>query len=274
MKYKLSKAAEVAFNAVVQKMQSGDLSDMIDVLDKRISLPDDAPARKWTYRNQLLAYTTSQGELDCRGYRQWQEVGRQVPRGGGITAYILGPDLYKKENEETGETEWHLYGYHSIHVFPYSRTEGEPIEAYEVPEAPPLLDVAERIGLQVRWEPLLVELGHFKPHSKEIAVGTHDVKTFFHELCHAGHQEVIGKELQGGQDLHQEAVAELGATVLMQYYGLGDRTGNCWEYIASYSDDDKDVLGNVLTASLDVAKVLAYLLGQEAPKENGHGETK
>lgn len=64
--------------------------------------------------------------------------------------------------------------------------------------------------------------------------------------------------LKGGQCTGQETIAEFTAAVLMRLYGLGDRSGNCWRYIAGYA---KDPLRAIVRALTTVEKVLALLLG-------------
>ena len=75
---KLSPKAQAALDRVVNKFKQGDLSPITEVV--RLRLGSEAPASRWTFSNQVLAYAQT-GELDCRGYRQWQQVGRQVKKG-------------------------------------------------------------------------------------------------------------------------------------------------------------------------------------------------
>ena len=49
---KLSANAQAALDTVVEKFQSGDLSDVVKVAG--IRLAEDAPARKWTFSNLRL----------------------------------------------------------------------------------------------------------------------------------------------------------------------------------------------------------------------------
>jgi hypothetical protein len=255
MFFKLSKKAQAGLDEVIDRFQHGDIGPVVDVLQLRLQLPADAPARQWTFTNQVLAYAQS-GCLDCRGYVQWQSVGRQVQKGTH-GAFILGPCLKTVEDEETGEKKQVLTGFTGISVHPLTHTEGDPIPEYEPAELPPLLDVAARMGVSVTWQPLPPDRnGEYAPDRDAINVGTHDTKTFFHELAHAAHKRVKGT-LKGGQDVTQETVAELVATVLMHLYGLGDRTGGCWQYVRLYSDEP---LQAMLHALHDVEQVLAVLL--------------
>jgi hypothetical protein len=51
------------------------------------------PSSNWSMGNQLLMLLA--GTSDARGYKQWQEVGRQV-RLHSKAFYILGPVIIKK----------------------------------------------------------------------------------------------------------------------------------------------------------------------------------
>jgi hypothetical protein len=175
---------------------------------------------------------------DCRGYKQWQEVGRQVKKGSKA-AYILGPRLVKIEDEETGEEKQIVTGFFSIPVFPYDDTEGESlIEEDQTPrEMPPLYDVAQAWGINIDYCPLPQGVrGSFNPGKNSIKLGTANVKTFFHELAHAAHGKI--EALNHGQDSKQETIAEFTACVLMKLYTGEDYSGNSWQYIESYNPND------------------------------------
>ena len=100
MFFKLSDKAQTSLDQVIERFKQGDLAPVVDVLQMRLRLPADAPARTWTFSNQVLAYAQT-GCLDCRGYKQWQEVGRQVQKGTH-GAFILGPRLTTVEDDKTG----------------------------------------------------------------------------------------------------------------------------------------------------------------------------
>lgn len=254
---RLSAKAREALDKVIAQFKSGDLSPVVRIARlQRREGDKPSPSSRWSMSNQIMAFIQT-GELDCRGYRQWQSVGRQVQKGSKA-AYILGPILVKVENEETGETAQALKGFKSIAVFPLGATKGDPLPEFDYTprELPPLLDVAKRLGTNVTWVPTLVNLGSSKTDGSEIKLGSHSPAVFFHELAHAAHAKLDGK-LKGGQDSHQEAVAEFTATVLMQLYGFGDHTGNCWKYVQHLSADP---LVAILKALSAVEKVLNLLL--------------
>jgi len=89
-------------------------------------------------------------------------------------------------------------------------TEGDSLPDYSPPEPPSLWDVARRFAEDVKYRPFVGKYyGHFDLGKKEIALNTHDVLTFFHELAHAVHHQLMPGGLKGGQHAGQEVVAEL-----------------------------------------------------------------
>lgn len=257
----LNEKARNALQEVVRKFQSGDVSPLVEV----VKVMADIPARKWTFSNRVLAFFQT-GTIDCRGYRQWQEVGRYVIKGAQAS-YILAP-MHKTvtvKDEETGEekTELVLIGFKGVPVFPVHMTEGKPLDYRVEPrQLPPLFEVSQRLGIQVKWDVTEDSYGAFFQNQKEIVLGTHDPYVYFHELAHAAHSQL--EELKGGQDAMQETVAELTACVLMHMYGLGDRTGNAWRYIEHYA---KDPIVAITKALDKVGKVLDVIFGEEKKDE-------
>lgn len=245
----LSEKATQSLQKVITQFQENDLSPITRVLS--LQLPQDAPARNWTLSNQVLAAAQTHS-LDCRGFQQWKEVGRQVKKGARA-GFILYPKTYTKENDK-GEKETHLAGFGTVPVFGVDDTEGAEIAAYTPRALPPLMDVAMILGINVAYTPMFGALGYCTTDNRKIALGTHDEAVFFHELAHALHN--LFEKSQGGQDPHRETVAELTAAVLMQLYGVRDHTGNAWQYISSYNADP---LKAITMALGDVEKVLNKL---------------
>ena len=251
---KLSEQAQAALGQVVERFKTGDLSPIVEVA--RIELPADCPTSKWTLNNRILAYMQT-GSLDCRGYAQWKEVGRYVKRGSKA-AYILAPHLVTIEDEETGEREKRLCGFLAVPVFPYHVTGGDKMAEvdYTPRELPPLVEAARELGVKVTWQPLPESrLGDCSISGEKINVGTADPAVFFHELAHAAHARLNGK-LKGGQHADQETVAEFTAAVLMELYGLGDRSGNAWRYIQGYNADPIKAVMQALSTVEQVLKLL------------------
>ena len=251
-KMKLSDKAQASINKVIKRFKSGDLSSISSVV--RIELDQFAPARKWSLSKKILAFTQAE-ELDCRGFRQWQNMGGQV-RKGSSAVYIFRPHTIKNTTKD--EKENICVGFSPVAVFPASCTSGdEELPGYKPAELPPLTEVAQKFGIAVSYVPVTPEkLGDCKADGSKIRLGSHNPRIFFHELSHAIHARIKGK-LTGGQQVNQETIAEFTTAVLMDFYGLGDHTGNAWEYISQYADDPIVAITKALGT---VEKVLATLL--------------
>lgn len=258
--YGLTDKGRAAMNAMVQRFQQSTVSDLVKVALTPVS--PKAPCNRWTFRNQVFAYFMTSC-ADSRTYKQWQSSGRQVQKGASA-GYICTPAPVMKKDEQTGEKtkEVAFMRYSWAAVFPVTCTEVFDPDLddtdYTPRQYPPLMKVAQEFGLTVKYAPLLDAYGHIKPDKRELVLSTHDFKTFFHELAHEAHRQVLGA-IKGGQDAHQETVAEFSAAILMELYFQEDRSGNCWRYIKGYNDDPiKAVMG----ALKDVGKVLDLILGK------------
>lgn len=224
-------------------------------------LENDVPARKWSFLNQLAILTSNTS--DARGYKQWKEVGRYVKQGSK-TVHILAPRIVKwKEEDENGEEVevTRVKGFFSIPVFRYEDTEGDPLPSLE-PQDPPLLkDVADKMGLSVKYAGFLGHYyGAYDQRTDEIELATHDVPTFFHELAHATDKRLNG-ELQSGQQWDQECVAELCAATLARLYNLDDTTGTSYNYIKHYAEREGLSAAQACVKVLKwTEKVIRYLL--------------
>jgi hypothetical protein len=256
----LHSKAQAQLERLVEAFKSGEIGEVV----RRTVIPAaDVPCSKWSLCNRVIVSLA--GTDDARGYRQWQEVGRHVKKGAKAL-YILVPWIVKKkDDEEDDEGTKVLRGFLGKAVFRYEDTEGEPIERSEVdpPTYPPLYEVAERLGLKVKYQGHQGDaFGYFAPGRKQIVLETHDQKTFWHELGHAAHERVKG-QLKGGQDPKEEAVAELTATVIAGLYG-SDWSGNCWRYLEEYSQNP---LGLCLSVLSEVEQVLAEIFDLKSQEE-------
>lgn len=255
----LSAKAQESFDRVIRRFQSGDLSPIRQVA--RIRLDPNAPACKWSLSNRIMAYVQTD-ELDCRGFKQWQDVGRSVKKGSRA-AYILRPHIIKQSQDknEDQEEKTMCTGFSPVPVFAISDTEGnEALPIYEPREIPPLLDVAQKFGIAVSYVPATPnKLGDTDTKGQRIRLGTQDPSIFFHELAHAIHARLAG-ELKGGQHNDQETIAEFTSAVLMDFYGYQDKSGNAWAYISGYA---KDPLVAITRAMGTVEKVLAVLIDND-----------
>lgn len=252
---KLSTKAQASINKVIVKFQNGDISPITNVA--RIQLDPSAPARYWSLSNKVISFIQS-GELDCRGFKQWEKVGRRIKKGSQAV-YILRPLIIKNNNEDNGnEEEYICIGFSSVPVFAASSTEGDkPLANYQPQDYPDLMDIAKRFNISVDYVPVLADrLGDCSTDGKTIRLGSHNPSIFFHELAHSIHARIDG-ELMAAQSVEQEVIAEFTATVLMDLYGYSDHTGNAWHYIGSYA---KDPLVAISKAMGTIEKVLQILL--------------
>ncbi|MBU1747325.1 MAG: hypothetical protein KKA73_06520 [Chloroflexi bacterium] len=250
---KLSPKAQAALNQVVARFQSGDLGPIIRLAQLKIS--GDAPMATWSLCNQVLVYALTHS-LDCRGYRQWQAVGRQVQQGAHA-AFILVPLVKTERDRATGQETTQVYGFRTVPVFPYEATAGDECStvAYEPATLPPLLDVAQALGIDVSWTPLAGAAGNCSLDGQRVKLGSHDAFAWFHELAHAAHARLNGR-LKPGQHADQEAVADFTAVVLAALYDCGDYTGHAWDYIRLYHPDP---LTAITRAVSTVEQVLVLL---------------
>jgi hypothetical protein len=256
---KLSDKAKESLQVVIQKFQAGDLSPLVDVVMLARRPDDTMPAARWSLGNRVLAYVQSGGQLDCRGFRQWEQVGRKVKKGGrGV--FILAPSTIKIEQD--GEADVRVVGFHTLAVFALSETEGDDLARvdYAPAQLPPLADVAQRLGVTLDYA-AMPEEGHaamYVPKHDAIVMGTHSRQVFWHELAHAAHAR-IAAPTHRGKVADKEVVAEFTACVLSALYGE-DYSGNAWRYISEYADDP---LTAIYKALADVEKVLDLLLGED-----------
>jgi hypothetical protein len=263
-KKKLSPKAQEALAQVIERFQDGDLGPLVVVA--RIQVPEDSPAANWSLGNRTLAYIQT-GELDCRTFKQWKDVGRwpkpaQERNGNGI-AYLWRPIHKTIVDEETEEERRILIDFWPFHVFAYSATDGdEHAFTYEIKEMPPLYEVAKAMGLGVKWGPQLRSLGSYNLRDREIGMGANDVQTFFHELAHAVRHR-LDPEMQGGQDSEEETIADFTGCVLAAMYGA-DYSRNCWDYISQYNDDPLKAISEAISS---VEGVIALI--EEIAKDNG-----
>ena len=211
--------AESAASQILEAFQTGNLPQALAPIF--IRRKDNVPCRAWSWSNQLLAALN--GTSDARGYRQWQEVGRQVKKGEKSFP-ILVPIVRKRttENRETGQEEetTYLAGFTSAPVFGIEQTEGDPLPAPDPEVATwldslPLLKVAREWGLSIdayNGRPG-APLGKYR-HGRGIALGVQNLSTWAHEMCHAA-DDRLGNLRERGQHWRSETVAELGGAILL-----------------------------------------------------------
>lgn len=223
------------------------------------------PSSKWSLGNQLLMLCA--GTEDGRGFDQWKQVKRYVKKGARAF-YILGPIYINKPKEDKlEETESVLVGFKRIPIFRFEDTDGAPLEVYKPRTLPPLLDVAKKWGLEVKYELLGSANGAFSEKSKTIYLATENIGTFFHELGHAAHAKI--EKLKPGQDPEQEAIAQLTSCTLSRIYGYNDDSYTI-RYVSTYAETHtpRAAAQLALRVLAKVQKVIGLILDDAVPKEN------
>ena len=251
--------AEKAMQEVIQKFQTGELSEIIKIAT--FVLPASWPSAKWSMGNKMLAYVQAR-TLNARGFQAWKEVKRQVKKGAH-SIYIWAPRIIKKM--ENGEEKTQLIGFIPVAVFPIETTEGEILKDDMTPrQLPPLFEVAARMGVNVKFQPVAPDrfgdCGH-----ELINLGTDDPRVFWHELAHAAHQ-ATDPEYKDRSSQYKEVIAEFTACVIANLYGY-DYSGNSWEYLKMFSSDP---LKAIMKAGHHIDQVLNLILAQEEVAECPH----
>ncbi len=216
---------------IIDKFKTGEIPEAIAMASYPVP---DIPSAKWSFTNRTLMFLSGTG--DARGYRQWQDVNRNVKKGAKAI-YILIPCFGKSDEDE--ESKQILRYFKASPVFPMEVTEGDPLDyqQIELPELP-LIKRADEWGISVKAVPgNYLYRGYYSPTLQQIGLATPEEKVFFHELAHAGHEKVNGN-LKPGQNPLQEIVAELSAQALCRLVGknLADTTGNSFKYIERYAE--------------------------------------
>jgi len=252
--------------------------DALDRIAAHIIPRDDRPCGRWSLLNRFIV---KHGKTeDARGFEQWNKLNRKVKKGCKAL-YILVPLKVPKESTDTNgkkKTDMILIGFKRFPVFRMEDTEGDPIQYPDfTPKVlPPLLNVAKTWGLDIKYGPDFFgthALGYYGIESKDIKLMSHDVKIFFHELAHAGHEKVMGAKLKPGSDAQQEIVAEFVSCVLLRLYGFKGE-GNAYDYIAHYAEaDKKDVLGACTKVLSTVEKIMKAIVAVETGEDNEDADT-
>lgn len=217
------------------------------------------PAANWSFGNQAMCIFTT-GELDCRGFNQWKNIGRSVIKGARAT-YILIPIFSKHDKNVPEGFDVDLIGFRACPVFPYSVTDGEPL-LLNVPEKlPEFADVAEKLGISVKYDYQSGSYGVFCPDKKEIKLITEHPQVMLHELAHGVHYMVdeTAKEMERAK---KECIVELCACTLACLYNLPCNLGFSQEYIKSYKGKNQFYLYGLLnTCGKIVEKIIAVKSG-------------
>ena len=235
---------------------------------------DNRPCWNWTLKNRILM--VMQGTFYARNIIQWNAINRTIVTNSKAI-YIIKPRIEygcMKCTKKEKQNVWLIYqkskqsfvcnkckfssdyvkiadtsdadvlkrirGYGCQPEFRIEDTVGESIPEYKPAKIPPLVDVATKwnIGIKYKMDPTHRTMGSFRLETNDIHLGTENAGIFFHEISHAADNILLekkGKHLKGGQDTVQEAVAQLSACVLSELYGTGSTKAFTFEYLRQYS---------------------------------------
>lgn len=217
------------------------------------------PSDSWSLTNRLIMQAIGETQ-DARTYKQWQQVERFVQKGAKAF-YIYAPHIVKKKDENNNEKE-ELVGFIAVPVFAIEDTKGKPIEYpdYTPPILPPLLNVAEALGIEVKWRPVKYgAYGFYSITENSITLSCHDFGVYYHELAHA--INATFEDLSLDRD-KSEIVAETTASVLSAMTGVTGHEFHSYEYIKAYCEDksEKGVLGKINAVLTTVEKIVNIVL--------------
>ena len=224
-----------------QLLNSDNISGFLE--KKLFKFPDTVPCTKWSMLNQFRMFMLN--SMDCRGFKQWQEIGRHV-KAGSKSAKILVPifkefpktdDSGKSVNGPDGKPVKNRYiaYFKEIPVFKAEDTDGEPLDYQEDldnvrkmdPSVLPLADIAESLNIPVKYDLSSSEFGSYSyrlnlldgAEKKEIRLCTDAEQTFYHELSHAIDHILIGDSFPNSDRPLKEITAEFTACYLASVYG-------------------------------------------------------
>ena len=261
---KFYRKAQVAAETVVNAFETGRIPSALAQVF--ITREDDSPCRKWSWRNQLLVALA--GHADARGFKQWKGVGRSVRKGEHARCHILVPVMVKKDDD--GE-DTRLVGFTSSAVFGLTQTDGDPLPTGDPAldawlDALPLRALAESWGLAIQTYngETSSALGWYA-YGSSIALGTKNLSTWAHELCHAA-DDRLG-ELMGSNKPDREVVAELAGATLLECLGhhVESDPGGAWGYVLRQCEGKREKALSACNRLLErVCNAVSLILDESA----------
>lgn len=270
---------EKARSVIDQLVKAFDTPEsLVDTITRATLIPNNSPCVKWGPYNRFIV--ALRGTSDARGFRQWQESGRKVKKGGKAIL-ILVPRFKKVENDDGEGEEEHqvLIGFVAAPVFTVEDTEGEPLPEYEPPELPRLRAVADSLGVSVNYTGAVSDR-IFGVYSRDkggepgkITLYSHDLATFYHELAHALHHRTgkIRDSRQAADKRANEVVAEVAGAVLVNIFEGQEVGHQAISYIKGYSAKKKHLL-QLLPEIVAVVDLAIRFADEPIPIQKGVGE--
>lgn len=235
MKYR--RQARETIQKLLAVFEAGDIAQPLSM--RYLQRDNPPPMHTWSLTNVLLCLIA--GATDARGYKMWQQVGRQVRRGEKACAHILIPMFKGSEDEDE---EKRLVGFTSQPVFDVTQTDGEPLPDEDNPQlltSLPLIHVAHHWKIDVAayaGRPGKALGVHRQTRlGEQIMLGAENLIVWLHELMHAADNKNRNL-VEKGQHYRSEAVAQLGACTLAHLIGRPEEAdeGLTWNYISRYTE--------------------------------------
>ena len=245
---------------LLEMFKKGDFAEQLSLT--LIKSKYEKPSNHWSLLNRLIMHVIG-GTNDARTYMQWKSVGRNVVKGAKAFN-IFAPIIKRKDDEDADDDDIIVVGYKSLPVFAVEKTVGKPLEEdkdIEVKEKPPFLDVAEKMGIKVKWKPVHTNAyGYYSLRDNSITLCSQDYVVYFHELAHAVHSKV--EEGWNKDNGRCEIVAEFTAVVLAEMLGVKGYEFQAYEYIQMYTDgkDAKAVIKAINDVLNTVGKIVDKIL--------------
>lgn len=240
------------------------------------------PFDSYSLLNKLIAIYVGHTN-DCRGYKQWSDVGRHIKKGAK-SFRIIAP-LSKKIEETDAVTgnkkeKTIICGFKAVPVFADHDTEpddpkNDSIYKFDYTpcqdKLPYFINVAKALGIAVKWRPIdsRSALGWYSPASNSITMTSSDNINFFHELAHAIHDSF--EPLIDVPNDKAEAVAETTAAVICAMLGVeGYHQKDSFQYIQNYCEDKtpQGVLKKISSVLTIVEKIVTIILVKARELEN------
>lgn len=208
-----------------------------------------AAGHPYSLGNLLLIVSQRPTATIVRGYRAWQEEGRQV-RKGERGLLILAP-LTARITDDTGETATVIRGFRTTTVFDITQTDGPEYPAFprptpllgDTPDARTTITLLTRLATGLGWTvttPASIDgeaLGSCTPRTRTLAYRSdlaplQAAKTLAHELAHAiaGHEGTRDPSEMAAHEFEAETAAYLTLNTL----GM-DTSDYTFAYLASWA---------------------------------------
>ena len=240
----------------------------LTIIKRRDDDPVNAlPCNKWSIGNHMLMWII--GRTDAAAtFLQWKNLNRRVVKNAKAFP-ILSPITCKiKKKKEDGTEEEHILikGFRPIPVFRIEDTIGVSLTQpdYTPPKLPPLYNVAETLGVKVRWQPTPRNAyGYYSPKDNEIVMGSGSDAVWLHELSHAIRETLADTNADPARE---EIIAETTSAVLMAMQGDNHYQQQAYEYIRHYCSDKSPefVIKTVMGVLKDVEEVINKILDAAA----------